>query len=116
LICLIALSAFAGHLFPVFLGFKGGKGVATAAGCFLAISPFAFVVCLLAYILVLCYSGYSSAGSLTAATILPEAIWLATHSVPVTGCALIMTLFIFIRHIDNIKRLLEGTEHSAFRP
>jgi glycerol-3-phosphate acyltransferase PlsY len=116
LVCLVALSAFAGHLFPVFLGFKGGKGVATAAGCFLVISPFVFVICVLAYVLVLCCWGYSSAGSLTAAGILPGAMWLAAHSVPITGCALIMTVLIFVRHIDNIKRLLEGTEHSAFRP
>jgi glycerol-3-phosphate acyltransferase PlsY len=116
LVCLVALSAFAGHLFPVFLGFKGGKGVATAAGCFLVISPFVFLVCVLAYVLVLCCWGYSSAGSLSAAAVLPGAIWLATHSLPITGCAFIMALLIFVRHTDNIKRLLEGTEHSVFRP
>ncbi|HID31286.1 MAG TPA: glycerol-3-phosphate 1-O-acyltransferase PlsY [Desulfobacterales bacterium] len=116
LVCLVALSAFAGHLFPVFLGFKGGKGVATAAGCFLVISPFVFLVCMLFYVLVLCCWGYSSAGSLSAATILPGAIWLATHSVPLTGCAFVMAALIFVRHADNIKRLLEGTEHSLLRP
>jgi len=116
LVCLVALSAFAGHLFPVFLGFKGGKGVATAAGCFLVISPFVFLVCILAYILVLCCWGYSSAGSLSAAAILPGAIWLATHSAVITGCAFVVALLIFVRHADNIKRLLEGTEHSLFRP
>ena len=116
LVCLIALSAFAGHLFPVFLGFKGGKGVATAAGCFLVISPFVFLVCVLVYVLVLCFWGYSSAGSLSAATILPGAIWLATHSVPLTGCAFVMAALIFVRHADNIRRLREGTEHSLLRP
>ena len=116
LVCLVALSAFAGHLFPVFLGFKGGKGVATAAGCFLVISPLVFLVCMLAYVLVMCCWGYSSAGSLSAATILPGAIWLATHSVPLTGCAFFMAVLIFVRHADNIKRLLEGSEHSSLRP
>jgi glycerol-3-phosphate acyltransferase PlsY len=116
LVCLVALSAFAGHLFPVFLGFKGGKGVATAAGCFLVISPFVVLVCVLAYVVVLCCWGYSSAGSLSAATILPGAVWLATHSVPVTGCALVMAVLIFVRHADNIKRLVEGTEHSSLHP
>ena len=115
LVCLIAFAAFAGHLFPIFLGFKGGKGVATAAGCFLVISPFVFLVCLLVYIFVLCCCGYSSAGSLSAAAILPGFIWLATHSVPITGCAFIMALMIFIRHKDNIKRLFKGTEHSSLR-
>ncbi|NVM57525.1 MAG: glycerol-3-phosphate 1-O-acyltransferase PlsY [Desulfobacterales bacterium] len=116
LVCLVALSAFLGHLFSVFLGFKGGKGVATAAGCFLVISPLVFVVCVLVYVLVLCAWGYSSAGSLSAAAVLPVAVWLATHSTPPTCLALIMALLIFVRHADNIKRLLEGTEHSALRP
>ncbi|MBW2019463.1 MAG: glycerol-3-phosphate 1-O-acyltransferase PlsY [Deltaproteobacteria bacterium] len=115
-VCLIALSAFAGHLFPLFLGFKGGKGVATAAGCFLVITPFVFLVCVLVYVLVLCYWGYSSAGSLSAAAILPGATWLAMHSVPITACAFIMAVLIFIRHADNIRRLLKGTEHSSLRP
>ena len=113
LICLIALSAFAGHLFPVFLKFKGGKGVATAAGCFLVISPVTFVVCLLVYVLMLCWWGYSSVGSLSAAVILPLAVWLSTGSIPFTVCALTMAVMIFVRHADNIKRLLEGTENSS---
>ena len=112
-ISLVALSAFAGHIFPIFLGFKGGKGVATAAGCFLIISPLVLLGCLSVYILVLCSSGYSSAGSLSAAAALPVATWLATHSVVITGGAVIMTLLVFMRHADNIKRLLDGTEHSS---
>lgn len=116
LVSLIALSAFSGHLFPLFLGFKGGKGVATAAGCLLVISPLVFMICALIYIMMLCWWGYSSMGSLSAATGLPGIMWLATHSVPLTGCTLIMTIVIFIRHTDNIKRLLKGTEHSSLRP
>ncbi len=114
-VCLVALAAFAGHLFPVFLGFKGGKGVATAAGCFLVISPLVFLVCVLVYVLVLCTSGYSSAGSLSAAAVLPGAIWLATHSVPITGCAFVMALLIFARHAENIRRLVHGMEHRLPR-
>jgi glycerol-3-phosphate acyltransferase PlsY len=114
-VCLIALAAFAGHLFSVFLGFKGGKGVATAAGCLLIMSPLAFLICTLVYVLVLCSSGYSSAGSLSAAALLPGAIWLATHSAPMTVCFLVMAVLVFIRHADNIKRLLKGTEHSSLR-
>ncbi len=112
LVSLIAISAFAGHLFPLFLGFKGGKGVATAAGCFLIISPIVFLVCVMVYVLVLCWWGYSSTGSLSAAAILPVAVWVATNSVPLTGCALIMAVIIFVRHADNIRRLLKGTENS----
>lgn len=113
LVCLIALSAFAGHLLPVFLKFKGGKGVATAAGCFLVMSPLAFFICLLVYVLMLCWWGYSSVGSLSAAVILPLAVWLSTGSIPFTVCALTMTAIILIRHADNIKRLLQGTEHTS---
>ena len=112
LVSLIAISAFAGHLFPLFLGFKGGKGVATAAGCFLIISPIVFLVGVMVYVLVLCWWGYSSTGSLSAAAILPVAVWVATNSVPLTGCALIMAVIIFVRHADNIRRLLKGTENS----
>jgi len=111
LVSLVALSAFAGHLFPLFLRFKGGKGVATAAGCFLVISPLTFLVSLLVYVLMLCWWGYSSVGSLSAAAILPFTAWLTTGSVPVTVCALTMAVMISVRHADNIKRLLEGTEN-----
>ena len=115
-VCLVALAAFAGHLYPVLLGFKGGKGVATAAGCFLVISPLTFLVCLLVYVLVVCCLGYSSAGSLAATATLPVAIWMTTNSFSITGCASIMAILIFIRHKDNIKRIIKGAEHSAFRP
>ena len=115
LVCLVALAAFFGHLFPLFLGFKGGKGVATAAGCFLVISPLAFLVCFLVYVVVLCSFGYSSVGSLCSATVLPGAIWISTNSVPITGCALVMAVFIFVCHRENIKNLLAGKEHSPLR-
>jgi glycerol-3-phosphate acyltransferase PlsY len=115
LVSLVALSAFAGHLFPIFLRFSGGKGVATASGCFLIISPLAFLVSLLVYVLVLCLSGYSSVGSLSAAAVLPGALWLATPSVPFMTCALIMAIAIYVRHAENVKQLFKGTESSPFR-
>lgn len=114
-VSIVALSAFAGHIFSIFLGFKGGKGVATAAGCFLVLSPLVFLVCFLVYLLVLCVFGYSSAGSLSAAAILPLGVWITSHSAPLTGCAVLMAIGIFLRHSDNIKRLVGGTEHSFLR-
>jgi glycerol-3-phosphate acyltransferase PlsY len=114
-LCVVALSTFAGHIFSLFLGFKGGKGVATAAGCILVLSPLVFLICLLTYLLVLCSFGYSSAGSLSAATVLPFTMWFSSHSFILTGCAVIMTISIFLSHADNIKRLVNGTEHSALR-
>lgn len=114
-VSLVALAAFFGHLFSVFLGFRGGKGVATAAGCFLILSPMAFLVGLLVYVLVVCSFGYSSAGSLSAAAVLPFVVWLDSHSPILTALAAVIAAIIYIRHSDNIKRLLEGTEHSSFR-
>jgi len=111
---LVALAAFMGHVYSVFLRFRGGKGVATAAGSILAISPWTFLVCTLVYILVICTWGYSSAASLSAAVLLPGAIWVGLHSVPLTLCASVMTIFIFVRHVGNMKRLFSGQEDSFF--
>ena len=108
---IIALSSFLGHLYPVYTKFKeGGKGVATAAGCFIIISPIACIVAMLTFILFIFLSNRVSAGSLSGAAVLPVAVWLTSHSIPLTACALITAIFIFLRHKDNIKRLLSGTE------
>ena len=108
---IIALTAFLGHLYPVYTKFKkGGKGVATAAGCFMIISPPAFIVAILTFILFVFLSRRVSAGSLSGAAVLPVAVWLTSHSNALTLCALITAILIFFRHTDNIKRLLSGTE------
>ena len=108
---IVALSAFLGHLYPVYMKFKGGgKGVATAAGCFIIISPIACFVAMLTFILFIFLSRRVSAGSLSGAVVLPVAVWLTSHSIPLTACAIITAIFIFFRHKDNIKRLLYGTE------
>ncbi|MBC8198926.1 MAG: glycerol-3-phosphate 1-O-acyltransferase PlsY [Desulfobacteraceae bacterium] len=108
---IVALSAFLGHLYPVYMKFKeGGKGVTTAAGCFIIISPIACIVAILTFIVLIFLSRRVSAGSLSGAAVLPVAVWVTSHSIPLTACALITTIFIFFRHKDNIKRLLSGTE------
>jgi len=108
---IIAFTAFLGHLYPVYTKFKkGGKGVATAAGCFMIISPPAFIVAILTFILFVFLSRRVSAGSLSGAAVLPVAVWLTSHSNALTLCALITAILIFFRHTDNIKRLLSGTE------
>ena len=108
---LVALSVFSGHLFPLFLKFKsGGKGVATATGCFLVLSPVACLVASLTFVLVVCFVNRVSAGSLAGAALLPIAVWISSQSIPLTGCALITTVLIYVRHRDNIKRLLSGKE------
>jgi glycerol-3-phosphate acyltransferase PlsY len=107
----VALAAFLGHLYPVFTGFKdGGKGVATAAGCFLVLSPFACLTALGAFILLIGVTRYVSAGSLGAALVLPPAVWFWSHTLALTVAAAVMAALIFRRHSPNIKRLVRGTE------
>jgi glycerol-3-phosphate acyltransferase PlsY len=114
-VALVSLAAFMGHLFPVYMKFKnGGKGVATAAGCFAVISPVAIIILILVFIMVVCWSNRVSLASLAAAVVLPVAVWKATHSQIMTGCAVITTIFIYFRHMDNIKRLLAGTEPAIW--
>jgi len=111
----VALSAFLGHLYPIFLKFKhGGKGVATAAGCFMVLSPFAFVAVLLIFALVVGLTKYVSAGSIAAALALPIAIIVTTQSWIMAGFAAVIGMMIILRHRDNIKRLLSGTEPRAW--
>ena len=110
-ISLVALAAFMGHLFPVYLKARGGgKGVATAAGCFLVLSPGAVVVSLLTFVLLVCLSRRVSAGSLAGSAVLPLAVWYASGSYVWTVCAAIMALCIFMRHWENILRLAAGKE------
>jgi acyl phosphate:glycerol-3-phosphate acyltransferase len=115
-IALVALAAFMGHLYPVYMKFKGGgKGVATAAGCFGVISPVALVILILVFIMFVCWSNRVSLASLAAAAVLPVAIWKATGSEVFLGCAVITAIFIYFRHADNIKRLLAGTEPAIWK-
>jgi len=110
-ISLVALAAFSGHLYPLFMRFKkGGKGVATAAGCFAVISPVAFMVAILVFIMFVCWLNIVAVASLAAATVLPVAVWKATGSGVFTGFAVVTAIFVYFRHTDNIKRLLKGTE------
>jgi glycerol-3-phosphate acyltransferase PlsY len=110
----VAVAAFCGHLFPVVLGFSGGKGVATAAGAYLAISPLAILGVLLAFGMGLMASRRVSVGSLTAAVVLPIGVAMTTCSVALTIGALVITLGILARHQANIERILAGREPKLF--
>ena len=108
---LVALSAILGHLFPIYFGMKnGGKGVATAAGCFLVLAPSAAGLAILVFGIVLLFGNRVSLGSLSAAAALPFAVWITTRSMPIAGCALISACLIFFRHKENIKRLRSRKE------
>lgn len=113
-LALVILAAFGGHLYPVFAGFRGGKGVATAAGCFLAISPPVLGVPLAVFLLVVVCCRRVSPGSLAAAVVLPISVRLLSVSNVLAGCALVITIWIFWRHRDNIKRLVSGREPALW--
>jgi glycerol-3-phosphate acyltransferase PlsY len=109
------LAALAGHCFPVWLRFRGGKGVATAAGMFLVVCPPALVGSALLFVLVVVYSRYVSLGSIAAATAMPLLIyflWAPRHAPPlvVTFGAFAAAALVVFKHDANIQRLVEGRE------
>jgi glycerol-3-phosphate acyltransferase PlsY len=110
---LCGVCAIAGHTRPIFLGLgKGGKGVATAAGVFLALAPVQTLLVLLVFAVVLWSSGYVSLGSLTSATLLPVLLWLTIGvRSPLFVISLFLVVFVFWTHRANIQRLRAGQEH-----
>lgn len=107
---LAALAAFLGHLFPVFLNFSGGKGVATALGALLALAPAATAVLLLVFLAVALASRIVSLASIVAAAAAPVAVWLLGYPPAVIATAVAMALLIIWRHEKNIQRLMAGAE------
>ena len=109
---LFGTAAILGHNFPVFLKFKGGKGVATSAGVLLGVAPLAVVIGLIAWVVVFYASGYVSLGSIIAALVVVITGWTAGYG-PVIATALTLLGALTVwRHRENIKRLLSGTEHK----
>ena len=104
------LGAVLGHCFPVWLRFRGGKGVATAAGVILALSPLALLAALLAFIAVFAATRIVSVSSLTAALVAPLATWWTGH-IQEAQLFLILGAIVWIKHADNIGRLLRGQEN-----
>jgi len=107
---LVGLLAFLGHLFPVYLKFKGGKGVATAIGVMIVIMPEALLISLLCFLIVVGISRTVSLGSIMASALLPLWGGLWGYSGPFVILSGIMALLIIVRHRENIKRILAGTE------
>lgn len=104
-----AAAAFLGHLYPVWLGFKGGKGVATALGVLLAVSwPVGILACVTWLVMAVTFR-YSSLSALTAAALAPLTAWYFAGDAAAL-LALFLAGFVFVRHSDNIKRLASGTE------
>jgi len=112
IVALVGFAAFVGHLFPVFLKFKGGKGVATAVGVYLAVSPFAVLINIVVFILVLIKWRYVSLGSLVGTALMPLTLVVFGKSHEYIYLSLIIGFFIFIKHKGNIGRLVDGKENK----
>lgn len=110
-ICLVALAVFIGHLYPVYYAFKGGKGVATALGVLLAISPWLGLSVLLTWILAFAIWRYSSLAAILAAAFSPLFAWsLLDGNAAYFATTVVLALLLIWRHRSNIRNLLNGTE------
>jgi acyl phosphate:glycerol-3-phosphate acyltransferase len=107
---LAAIFAFLGHLFPVWLGFKGGKGVATAGGVVLAYSWPVGLAALATWLVVAAATRYSSLAALAACALAPVYAWLLTRQIQPTEVVLALAVMAILRHHANIRRLLRGEE------
>lgn len=107
-----ALAVMAGHAFPVFLRFRGGKAVASFIGAFLYLTPIPLVAVLVVWVAAVAYTRYVSLGSILAAGTFPLAVWLiARPPLSVVMAAIVSGGFIVYRHRENIRRIHAGTEH-----
>lgn len=109
-----AAVAIGGHCYPVYLGFKGGKGVATALGIFLVLSPKVVLGALIVFVLAVGLSRYISLGSVLAALSAPLLVLMFDHPQPIFLSTLFIAALVVWRHRANIRRLLDGTE-SRFK-
>jgi acyl phosphate:glycerol-3-phosphate acyltransferase len=107
-----AVCAIIGHVFTVWLRFKGGKGVATGCGAFLALSPLAVLITLIAFILILLLTRHISAASIGATILFPVWAYLCGVSTPVLIWAIPGVSIIVLKHHQNILRLIAGTENK----
>lgn len=115
LTALAAFIAIVGHMFTVWLHFKGGKGVATAAGAFVALAPRALLIAVVLFILIVALTRYVSLGSIVAVAAFPFFVWWTKPADRTTKPILLFiaasSLLIIVRHRENIRRLLAGTEN-----
>ena len=112
-IAIVGLSPIIGHIFPIFLGFKGGKGVATALGIYLAISPIAVLIEFFLFAGIVWKWRFISLGSIACATTIPVLIaFFRSESQAYFILSVVIAALILYRHQPNISRLLEGTENK----
>ncbi|HKG47078.1 MAG TPA: glycerol-3-phosphate 1-O-acyltransferase PlsY [Pyrinomonadaceae bacterium] len=112
-----AIAALAGHIFPVWLGFRGGKGVATGVGIFTVLAPVALLCAGVIFVAIVAVTRYVSLGSIVAAVLIPVFVWLQSVFVvpvfelrPLLTAAVVGAALIVFAHRGNIQRLASGTE------
>jgi glycerol-3-phosphate acyltransferase PlsY len=109
---LAALAVMAGHAYPVFLKFRGGKAMASFIGAFLYLTPIPLLATLVVFVIVVAATGHISMGSIIGAASLPLATWLIMHPpAPLVLVSLIAAAFVVVRHRENIQRIRAGKEH-----
>jgi glycerol-3-phosphate acyltransferase PlsY len=106
----VGAAAFLGHLYPVFLKFRGGKGVATALGVLLGLAPAATLILIGVFCAVVLTTRIVSMGSVVGATVAPLMIWIFPYPPQLVALSIFLAVMILIRHRSNIQRLLAGTE------
>ena len=111
-VALVAVAALLGHCYPVYLGFKGGKGVATALGIFLVLSPPSVLIAVGVFALLLWKWRYVSLGSITAAGLFPLLVLLFERDGHLFAASLVIGGIVIYRHRANIDRLTRGTENK----
>jgi acyl phosphate:glycerol-3-phosphate acyltransferase len=107
-----ALAVMAGHAYPIFLRFRGGKAMATFVGAFLRLTPLPLIAVLIVFLGMAAWTRHISLGSIIAAGTFPLAVWLILHgSWPVLAASIVAAIFIIYKHSSNIARLRAGSEH-----
>jgi glycerol-3-phosphate acyltransferase PlsY len=107
---LAGTAAFLGHLYPVFLKFRGGKGVATALGVYVGLAPMVTLWLIVIFVAVALASRIVSLGSMAAALAAPVILWFFSYPPAVIGLSALIAAMIILRHRGNLRRLLAGTE------
>jgi len=107
---LVGLGAIVGHIYSLFLRFRGGKGVATSFGVFLALSPAIALTCLVIWSAAVYFGRYSSVGALVSFSFLPVVAWFWTMNIKILLFALAVSILVCWQHRENLQRLRQGLE------
>ena len=110
----VGLACVVGHTLTVFMRFKGGKGVATAFGMFMALIPYPTLAAFAVFVVVVWLSHYISLGSILAAVTLGAAVWFFPATLPVRIIADVIAVFVVVKHRTNIQRLVKGCENRIY--